>query len=589
MIPLTQPFSDFQPYIRSMKATQRNVLFIKSETGKIRLAVASDTATYVKMKWLSSFSGTMYKKWEWGTLAESRDEMAMRLEIMVRALENGCFGLPYDFAAYETQPTTRELQILLSIVYKSGRRGVPDALLAEYDAIVADVISSFDNARLLWTDFDSVAHDIPVTGGLMSGLSVTSEVGNGYNEVLAQNMIKILTFLIGRSRAADILIWLRGDDTAYASRFVQVLQYIFAVYKSQNIIAGVGKFGLTRMLEFLRVSYSKDRVYGYPIRSIPGLSQMKPSSNSPRYPLSVIGAVQEAANVITRRLDDVDVTRRVTALVVHFASRVLASLSLPLAMISIPVSYGGLGLTFSNRLARLHPHLPTFAFSGKVEISEWAVDRMDAQLKKYDIHNDPTQLASDYVNNLVVTDDVPKLTVADRSAWRTQVRKQKFQVIPVTTFDNIFVMRVAVALKTMLPALIHLKAFERMCRDGQGTYESYASMVSVVSSVKPLLIGTGVSLKSYLKVHYPPFYQAVQNMVRRGWTMSDAMDWLFGTVVVTVGDLHPEMISVIKLATVYSVNLVRFKGPVHAVATVASHHYAEQFKQSPYYLKFWRW
>ncbi|KAL1485072.1 hypothetical protein MTO96_032186 [Rhipicephalus appendiculatus] len=89
--------------------TQDNKALIKSEFGKIRLAVAAPLETYLQQAYLYGVSGSAYLKWPGNTLEETVEEEMRRNERTVVSMRAGHFPLPYDFARLDHQPTTPEV------------------------------------------------------------------------------------------------------------------------------------------------------------------------------------------------------------------------------------------------------------------------------------------------------------------------------------------------------------------------------------------------------------------------------------------------------------------------------------------------
>lgn len=105
--------------------TQVNYTIIKSELGKLRLAVAGDLYTYLKMTWVNELLGGAYYDWPGNTSEENFEEQTRRLAKMLE-LCSRCFGLPYDYAGFDHQPTTEELVGIVERLITHARLNVPD-------------------------------------------------------------------------------------------------------------------------------------------------------------------------------------------------------------------------------------------------------------------------------------------------------------------------------------------------------------------------------------------------------------------------------------------------------------------------------
>ncbi|KAH6925307.1 hypothetical protein HPB50_003398 [Hyalomma asiaticum] len=89
--------------------TQDNKALVKSEFGKIRLAVSAPLPTYLQQAYLSSIAGCPYLNWPGNTLEESLEEEMLCNEKTIMLMRRGFSALPYDFAHFDNQPTTPEV------------------------------------------------------------------------------------------------------------------------------------------------------------------------------------------------------------------------------------------------------------------------------------------------------------------------------------------------------------------------------------------------------------------------------------------------------------------------------------------------
>jgi len=193
---------------------QVNYTLVKSELGKVRLAVAGDLPTYLMMTWVTSLLQGAYKQWPGNTLEESVSEQTDRMCRMLK-LCSICFGLPYDYKGFEKQPTTDELRVLFKFVLRNARKALPANLsVTDFDSVADRILMVLDRDVLV-ARFDEVIKKFNVTGGLMSGLRWTSMIGNAWNTVMTQICLDLLVGL-GIS-AYDIERYIRGDDSAIFS------------------------------------------------------------------------------------------------------------------------------------------------------------------------------------------------------------------------------------------------------------------------------------------------------------------------------------------------------------------------------------
>jgi len=126
---------------------QQNFTIIKSELGKLRLAVAGDIHTYLKMTWVNELLGGAYYDWPGNTSEENFEEQTVRLARMLE-LCSKMFGLPYDYAGFDHQPTTKEIVGIVKHLCAHARLNVPPHGQSEFDQITSSIIEGFYSATL---------------------------------------------------------------------------------------------------------------------------------------------------------------------------------------------------------------------------------------------------------------------------------------------------------------------------------------------------------------------------------------------------------------------------------------------------------
>jgi len=301
---------------------QDNYTIIKSEPGKLRLAVATDIKTYWRMDYVLLPLRHAYKDWAGSTVDETPREQTNRMREMLDTIITH-FNLPFDYKEFDHQANTDEIVIIMAEIFKFSRMMVDDQHRAEYDRSCDIVIASFDKAylivkattaaqagekttpvldgdTLLETDQALVDFFILVLGGVMSGWRFTSLLSNAWNSIMTLWVIRLLEF-IGVPMEA-IRRWIRGDDSAISlSTYEQCLLFRLC-YQAVGAESVTGKYGiLFGESEFLRTRYDADGCHGYTARGLVGLTQRKPWNADPWTPEASMVHIYDAVRTLERR------------------------------------------------------------------------------------------------------------------------------------------------------------------------------------------------------------------------------------------------------------------------------------------------
>jgi len=323
---------------------QVNMTLVKSELGKMRIAVASDIWTYLIMSWLNYLCGHVYTLWEENTLEETPQQQAQRMSDTLDELEDA-YGLPFDFRGFDHQPRITETQIMAEKYFRCGRVNVPDAAVLEWTFWVSKTVDSFANAVLIDRDDQAEPKEVTlkVEAGVMSGIRLTSLFGDMWNRIatrIAKRRCFKAVAMAGLMVRLKLSSRSRGDDSQILSNSYWGCLLMRLGYQAINAIGANGKFGIHKhKSEFLRIWYSKGRVWGYPNRAIPGLSQRKPWNSEAWTEEGTVKAQFESLRIIERRLG-----RRLPkieeSICVSWSRRRKQSQD----WLRTPVSLGGLGL-----------------------------------------------------------------------------------------------------------------------------------------------------------------------------------------------------------------------------------------------------
>lgn len=525
-----------------MSELQVNTTVIKSELSKVRLAVAGDINTYLQMTWITRLLGGAYYEWPGNTSEEGFEAQTIRLSRMLE-LCSRMYGLPYDYAGFDHQPTQDELLGIVAHLCRHARRNVPPEYYDEFDSIVARVVAGWKTA-VLKTTFEGVLHIMRVTGGLMSGLRWTSIVGNAFNSV-ATGLCLLLLEAWGID-TDQIERYIRGDDSAVFVPNWPTGAAMNVAYDGMGVKGGVGKFSLQiGKMEFLRVWFDT-RCRGYPCRSVPGLTQRKPWSSDPWTEDMVLRALYEGLRTTKRRLngdfshlDDAwDVLKRVWC----------RNHNLPVDVVATPTWNGGLGIEPMpfGWLYKVDPPIPKLDIGDSIKITNlngWRRDKTMAYAdEKYGIDASPfiDDLVQSEVSSTLTADSVPAFARHARQAWLKRVRSAGCRVqksrldaptlvlpLPASEYraDNI------TSLMLRLKALAPLYGICPELATAKADYVRFQSELP---------------FRQWLRSYFPKAYTWM-SVFHKSWHMSEVIDYLVGSLTFAPTIIHPALVGLVTL------------------------------------------
>lgn len=519
---------------------QKNFVIIKSELGKIRLAVTADIMNYLKMTWVVELLGGANYDWPGNTSEESFSEQTKRLGKML-SLCASKMGLPYDYKGFDHQPTTEEIVEIYRYICKHAVLNVPEHMVADYWSIAQSTIDSFSLATL-GIKLDGLDEEFKVTGGLMSGLRVTSIVGNAWNSVMTGLVLKVMSgwgFDI-----QGIERYIRGDDSAIFVDNYPTGVAVNLTYDAIGAEAGVGKFSLlNHQMEFLRVWFS-DRCYGYPVRALPGLTQRKPWASDPWSEDMVIRALYETVRTLRRRCRRRDnELAKVWRGIRHIWC---VNHSLPDAVCWVPVHAGGYGIEPPpiGESWQIRPPVPKVSRSKGITIvnqNSWRADGLRNYAKeKYDIDlSDSAQImAHDELCQTVSSDNVPDIASYLRNKWQLEVKNAKckafkrdveivspFVPIDVNTYGPEKVDELLFILKARSPMFGSCPEVDTARAD----YDKF--------KIK-------MSFRDFVRYYFPRIHEKL-NMFHRSWHISERLDYLSGSIKICPTVIHPALIGIL--------------------------------------------
>lgn len=518
---------------------QHNTTVIKSELGKIRLAVCSDLSTYLKMDWLSRFMTHAYKQWPGSTIEETIYEQTERQSVMWSGCRSGMWHLPFDFSGFDHQPSTPELQAIFYKMKSDTLPWVQRDLQPEFIRIFDDVIASMDRSWLYARD-GSRTFKWPVLGGLMSGLRWTSVVGNAWNSVMTRYVEQILQSLtIPRSGYNSFI---RGDDSALSFPSYAYSLLFRLCYMAINAVGADGKFAIHRgSTEFLRTWYSANGLSGYLMRTIPGLTQRKPWNPAPWTEEGVMANLYDVVCILRRRSGD-GVNKLWYAMKTVWSRRKHLSQT----WLSIPKPYGFGIEPWSNwKSAKRIVASPPVSIEVETNGHTARVISSDPLTREYPWRADSLKRAAQIqLSDKVSADDVPGVSSVLRSS---------------VTYD--LVLRPRLVPSPPWPPSVYLR-LDRICGLASGipaTGDAHRAAALIVADqwgsfrhvaheldYRSLWIRAEAGDRGQSgTTDYQLFVLARERLERRGMRRGEASGWLLGDLVLPpVYKLHPILSSV---------------------------------------------
>lgn len=502
-----------------------NTAIVKNELGKVRLAVASSIEMYLHESYLVRNTGHLYKQWTGITLDENpTDDLNRTIEIQ-KLFKDKCYSLPFDYAGFDHQVTTEEVQWITENYFNLGKPNIPGAYTNTFNHIVSKTVAAYAKSDLTGVD-KGERHTIPVTGGLPSGVRVTSLVGNIWNGVMTQYARKLVTDWLGYDPILHVS--LRGDDSLIICKTALECYAVRLGYQSINAIGHSAKFGITQGEgEFLRTVTTSDSRYGWVCRAIPSVTQMKPWNPEPWSPNHQIKTIVSNIELLERRLGG-KVCEVHRAAKEQWSQRTKQSVR----WLHLPVRLGGLGLySFEGWVtsARLSPGTrPEIQVTGLAEPHppSWVALTQTEGLS----------YQQELINAKMVADDVPGI---QKYYSRDLLRKYKslkpvWSMIPLQLRDSSVVQTWPTDFGLAFPINKIPKQKLYNLTPNDSSFPSLTQFLREYPMIKKAKKDLP-SLNHYLERVYPVFYMEMVCYIKRGWHKTDA-------VTLAQGDLPIEPI-----------------------------------------------
>jgi hypothetical protein len=447
-----------------------------------------------------------------------------------------CYGLPFDYLAFDHQITTAEIKVILSIMCSLAENNVPSNQLIHYRNVVGKVLASFDNATLLAKDGD-LEQLFRVIGGLMSGLRWTSLLGYLWNKV--QTSLAADCLSVFRMRDDLVETFIRGDDSAIFTNTWQGVSLVKLGYDMLRIKAGRGKFSVQKHgMEFLRIWYA-ERCYGYSCRAVPGLTQRKPWSSTPWSETSTMEAVYDVGRTLQRRgADGLEAYASI-------ASRWCQLHRIPRAVLRLPRALGGAGVEPWDGETYVKPPMPKLekASFQPGNQNAYRADRWVARAAELGLG-----LSTDQAKNMgrqelldtMAADDVPQIAGPLREKWREQVRKARWRVEKIAPYYRYRPNKYSPAMITADPESV--PKYMSMLKEDVPSFGSGLPHARRLDWAKAILRETGGSLRHWLKTD-PWWSTWLQRWPRSH--LASVIDWALGNLPITVRMIHPALSGVV--------------------------------------------
>nr|WAK77658.1 MAG: RNA-dependent RNA polymerase [Totiviridae sp.] len=529
--------------------TQENKALIKSEFGKIRLAVSAPLEVYLQQAFLFAVSGNSYLSWPGNTLEETITEEMTRNEKTFVRMAQGASALPYDFQKFDHQPRTSEIVGFQNVTFSRALAAANVWQRDDVNLFEHLLVRGFEHATVTSPPGLGDQRTFRVKGGLMSGLRSTSAVGSGWNSVLGETSRDLANKFRGPGRGLNTWQIVRGDDTQVVSDSYLDVLAVKLGYDLLGAEANESKFTLRPgRTEFLRVETS-DRARAYPCRTVPLLFQRRPWSTRPPTGDASLTRITKVGSVLARRLTDASLLEEFVVFVVE---RMLSKMGVDHRLAKIPVNMGGLGL---------------FPWDGRWHVRQWSPSppipvnvtnstgfRTHQEAKRYAemgvpvTEGEAARLAERSLRTKLALDDVLELAGVVRRVRRSELRARtivRTDTAPAIICDDLGkyaeLLQFASSLRPEEGAFQKLEIMARLAqRYSAPDYASEKRAVERITALSNLAAIRKKSLGKMLRMYEPNFYGKLVEVERRlKLRRSAAVDYLLGDLSIPGADRMP--------------------------------------------------
>lgn len=502
--------------------------FVKPEMGKLRIAVTGDIESYYVCSWLNYLAGHSYTTWVGNTLEESRTEQMRRMQTTLDQLIDN-YSIPFDYKGFDHQPTLREIAIELRLYLSNALYNTPVEWKDYVSTIIDIVIQSFFNSVTVVRDEKGKKWVFQVKGGVQSGVRLTSLLGNFWNQI----MTRIVTKTLGSPKQV-IDKYIRGDDSSIITMNYEMALLFRLGYAAINAVGADAKYGIHRQeTEFLRIWYANNRVYGYPNRAIPSLTQRKPWTSDPWDPEGVVAAQVKTVRLLERRLGRE--LPRVEQIVCSAWSR---KRKMTQAWLRLPKAQGGLGiLPWKGWLAdKKYPEVDVEAVKVKFTVAEGTankyVERLQASIPQTPIvidHVDALQMQQAAMRGKASSDDLPGLNRILRQGYNETLKKFRTEKVEWrSVWTKITVTQDMMSGLRSLETLQYVDDLKYV--DKPKLFGKYIRTQNEWRGLAEAARYNKVDIHAEYIKYAPGFFADRAQLEKAGMHRTMATDWLFGTI-----------------------------------------------------------
>nr|UHS72429.1 MAG: putative RNA-dependent RNA polymerase [Totiviridae sp.] len=519
--------------VKNWDGTIKSRAIIKGEMSKIRLAVASNIEMYIYESYLMYLSGHVYKNWYGITLDQNTNE-ALNDNILIRTnCKEGNYLLPFDYAAFDHQVTTWEVQQITEFYYKLGLKNVPDEKFIYVQNLITKTVKAYSKSTISG-EYKGKFEKLDVIGGLPSGIRTTSLIGNIWNSIVTNIMKNLVVKLLGYNPIVHLS--LRGDDSLIICRKPQECYLIRVCYLSINAIGHSNKFAIMKGTgEFLRNYLTKENVIGWVNRAIPSLTQRKPWNPEPWEDNHEVTTIKNNIDLLERRSSQ-DLEK------LHLANKISWSkiTKLSTKWLELPRRLGGVGI---------------YNFKGYIpdkklpKISKYKIDFENINIKypKFswiELTDDQlTKVNKIDLQTKIVADDIPGFQSKFHRNLMDKYKQLKLNwqkteldlISPKIDYTYLPTCKYPTIIKRIRPKNYLYKEMPIW-----EFLRQYGLVRQVDETVKPMT--------EYLKEFYPQFYKDMKKWERIGWHRTDAINLAMGELVIEPTDLiNSQLTDIVKL------------------------------------------
>lgn len=521
--------------------------FTKDELSKRRIAVASNIESYLCESYLLYNLGHYYKGWQYITLDETQKQEHVRTCNMSLDLKQGMWALPFDYKAFDHQPTLEEIQTMLSI--NLSPQIVSRHIIKDWTLCKHKVVSSYNNNYVSMKINDQNVEKRMI-GGLPSGVRLTSLIGNQWNCIMTGRAREIVEKLMGGK--LQFTIGIRGDDSYIMHTNPAVLYLFRLAYQSINAVGLDAKFGIhPSICEFLRIEVGVDGARGWSNRSIPSITQRKPWNPEPWSLVSGVTHTAGAIRNLERRLSmNMDVLHQINK------RKWSKFTGLCQRWLELPTYLGGLGLyPFNGYVPEQRPKYKTEANDFKITNKVVPTSPSWITLSS----EDGIVYSRNKLQRVIAGDDIPGLGSAlSRSELEVTRRfktRWKFEPFQYSYRERTPQIMLNISRTPYWPDIKRSPPEDKL---------NPMEIVSDYNCVPKHLLG-GKSLMDLLTDLTPNFAKLVKTYEQKGWHRSDAIRLALDDVPTgDCFDIHPKLTAFVKEQMLYKgIKHIRGRKNIH--------------------------